>query len=83
MAKHFFHLVLLTHLLPNWLQFHISVREFLPIVIAQEKWSSTLRNSTIVLHSDNLAVVQVINKNTSRLQSPASNETFNDSVSDF
>ena len=42
------------------------MREFLPIVIALEMWSSTLRNSTIVLHSDNLAVVQVINKNTSK-----------------
>lgn len=51
---------------PDWLQYHISVREFLPIVIALEMWSSTLKNSTIVLHSDNLAVVQIINKNTSK-----------------
>lgn len=51
---------------PDWLQYYISVREFLPIVIALEMWSSTLKNSTIVLHSDNLVVVQIINKNTSK-----------------
>jgi hypothetical protein len=49
----------------EWLQYHITVREFLPIVIALELWSATFRNSTVVLHSVNLAVVHVINKNTS------------------
>jgi hypothetical protein len=48
------------------LQYHIAVREFLPIVIALELWSPTFRNSTVILHSDNLAVVHVINKNTSK-----------------
>lgn len=50
----------------SWLDFHISVREFLPIVIAFEIWGHLLSNSTVVLHVDNIAVVHVINKNSSR-----------------
>lgn len=51
---------------PEWLEYHISVREFLPIVLALEIWGSSLKNCTVILHSDNMAVVQVINKNTSK-----------------
>ena len=40
------------------------MREYLPIVIALEMWSTTLSN--IVLHSDNLAVVHNVFKNTSK-----------------
>lgn len=50
----------------EWLKYHISVREFLPIVIALELWVHLLKNCTVVLHSDNMAVVHVINKNTSK-----------------
>lgn len=50
----------------SWVDFHISVKEFLPIVIAFEIWGHLLSNSTVVLHVDNLAVVHVINKNSSR-----------------
>jgi hypothetical protein len=50
----------------DWLLYPIAVREFLPIVIALEMWGSSLQNSTVVLHSDNLTVVQIINKNTSK-----------------
>ncbi|XP_078333005.1 uncharacterized protein LOC144625574 [Crassostrea virginica] len=50
----------------DWISYHISVREFLPIVIAFDLWGSLLSNSTVVLHSDNLAVVHVINKTSSR-----------------
>lgn len=50
----------------EWLSCHISVREFLPIVIAFELWGSCLANSTVVIHSDNSAVVHVINKTTSK-----------------
>lgn len=61
---------------PDWLQYHISVREFLliVIVIALEMWSSYLKKSTIVPHSDNLAVVQIIKKTKG---SQTINETFN------
>lgn len=50
----------------EWLSCHISVREFLPIVIAFELWGSCLANSTVVIHLDNSAVVHVINKTTSK-----------------
>lgn len=50
----------------NWLQFNIAVRRFLPIVIALELWFHQFKNCTVILHSDNIAVVHVINKNTSK-----------------
>lgn len=52
----------------NWLQFHIAVREFLPIVIALELciWCHQFKNCNVILHSDNIVVVHVINKNTSK-----------------
>lgn len=49
----------------SWLEYHISVREFFPI-LAVENWGSLLTNTYIVLHSDNIAVVYVINKLTSK-----------------
>lgn len=48
--------------LGNLSHYHISDREFLPIAIAFETWGSTFQNSSVVLHCDNSAVVQVINK---------------------
>lgn len=51
---------------PEWLKYHISVRKFLPIVIALELWVPLLKNCIVVLHSDNIAVVHVINKTTSK-----------------
>lgn len=50
----------------HWLDYHISVREFFPIVVAMEMWGATLSNSSIVFHSDNSAVVHIINRNTSK-----------------
>lgn len=50
----------------SWIYFYISVRECLPIVIAFVIWEHLLSNSTVVLHGDNLAVVHVININSSR-----------------
>ena len=50
----------------DWLQFHIAVREFLPIVISLEIWCHQFHNSTVVLHCDNNTVVHVINKTTSK-----------------
>ena len=50
----------------DWLQYHISVRELFPIVAALEVWGELLRNRKIHFHSDNMAVVYVINKKTSK-----------------
>lgn len=50
----------------DWLKYHISVREFFPIVLAMEIWGESLSNTAVVLHSDNSAVVHVINKNSSK-----------------
>lgn len=49
--------------------FHNSVREFLPIMITFEILGHLLSNSTVVLHVDNQAVVYVISKN-SFMQGP-------------
>jgi hypothetical protein len=51
---------------PNWFQYHISVREFLPIIIALEIWSVTFQNSSVVIHCNKSAVVHVINKTSSK-----------------
>lgn len=54
------------HFADKWLAFHISVREFLPIVMAIEIWGPLVANTSITFHSDNTAVVHIINKNTSK-----------------
>lgn len=48
----------------TWLQFHIAVRKFFPIVITLELWCHQFKNCTVNLLSDNITVVHVINKNT-------------------
>lgn len=50
----------------NWLQFHIAVRDILPLVIALELWCHQLKNCNVILHSDNIAVVHVVNKTPQR-----------------
>lgn len=49
----------------HWLDYHISVRKFLTIVLAMEMWEATLLNSSIVFHSGRSAVVHIISSNTS------------------
>lgn len=44
----------------------ITVKEMFPIVLALETWKEDLKNKCLVLHSDNLAVVHVINKQSSK-----------------
>ena len=44
---------------------HISVLELYPIIVAVVVWSDLLSNQCIVFHCDNLAVVFMINKQTS------------------
>ena len=44
----------------------ITIKELLPIVIAVEIYSQTLSNRHICFHCDNIAVVHIINKQTSK-----------------
>lgn len=50
----------------RWKGLHISVRELFPIIVALELWSQILHNKRIMFYSDNIAVVYVINKKTSK-----------------
>ena len=45
---------------------HITFQELLPIVLAFEVWGHQLANKCISLHSDNMAVVQILNKQSSK-----------------
>lgn len=48
---------------PNHMtSFHITFKELFPIVLALEIWGTILKNKCIILHSDNYAVVHIINK---------------------
>ena len=44
----------------------IAIKELFPIVLALEIWGSEMANKKILFMSDNMAVVEVINKQTSR-----------------
>ena len=46
--------------------FHITFKELFPIVLSVEVWGPLLRNKCIVLHTDNMAVVHVLNNQTSK-----------------
>ena len=46
--------------------FDITFKELLPIVLALEIWGPSLANKCISLHSDNMAVVCILNKQTSK-----------------
>jgi hypothetical protein len=50
-----------------WLSFDITFKELLPIVLALEIWGSKMRNQCIVLHTDNEAVVHIINRQTCKV----------------
>ena len=49
-----------------WKTFNITILEFFPIVLAIEIWGPLMRNKCIVFFSDNQAVVEIINKQTSK-----------------
>ena len=49
----------------SWSQFHISVKELLPIVMSVHVWGTRWRDQRIMFLCDNSAVVDVINKRTS------------------
>ena len=50
----------------EWKDYHISVKELFPIVIAVEIWGQVMANKKVCFFSDNMAVVQVINKQTGK-----------------
>ena len=50
----------------NNLTENICVLELFPIIVALYMWGNQLRNKKVLLHSDNMAVVQAINKMTSK-----------------
>lgn len=51
---------------PHMSHFHITFKELFPIVLAIEIWGSHLRNKCLVIHTDNMAVMHIINKQTSK-----------------
>lgn len=58
---------LYAHFPISWMDFTLHLESFcLSIVILFEFWIHLLSDSTVVLHIDNLAVVHVINRNSSR-----------------
>ena len=50
----------------SWSHFHISVKELLPIVMAIHVWGERWQSKRIIFQCDNSAVVEVINKLTSK-----------------
>lgn len=46
--------------------YNITFKELFPIVIAVETWGQALANQSILFHSDNIAVVEIINKISSK-----------------
>ena len=46
--------------------FQITLKELFPIVLALEIWGPLLRNQCLIFHSDNEAVVHIINKQSSK-----------------
>lgn len=51
----------------GWLSYNITFKELLPIVLALEIWGSHIKDQCIVLHTDNNAVVHIINKQTCKV----------------
>ena len=47
-------------------KYNITFKELFPIVLAIELWGSSLHTKCMILHSDNYAVVHIINKHTSK-----------------
>ncbi|XP_021347069.1 uncharacterized protein LOC110454687 isoform X1 [Mizuhopecten yessoensis] len=50
----------------HWQSFHITVKEFFAIIVALELWGPSLTNRCIIFYCDNHAVVDIINKQTSK-----------------
>ena len=52
----------------KWKKYHIAFLELFPIVAALELWGNLLANHCVLFLSDNIAVVEVINKQTAKDQ---------------
>ena len=50
----------------DWLSYHITLKECFPFVVAIEIWGNQLRNKRVTFFTDNIAVVYIINKHTSK-----------------
>ena len=50
----------------QWTAYDITLLELYPIVVACQVWGKYLRNRRIVLHTDNLALVYILNKYSSK-----------------
>ena len=46
--------------------YHITLKDFFPIVVAIEIWGNQLRNKCVTFFTDNIAVVCIFNKQTSK-----------------
>lgn len=55
-----------SHWRENMENYQIAIKELFPIVLAIEIWGEEMKNKKVLFMSDNLAVVQVINKQTSK-----------------
>jgi hypothetical protein len=44
--------------------YQIAIKELFPIVLSLEIWGDHLKNGKIMFYSDNMAVVEIINKQT-------------------
>ena len=49
---------------PTWESLHINHKETLAIVLAAKRWGKLWANQRVIIHSDNQAAVQIINKGT-------------------
>jgi len=49
---------------PNWAAMHINHKETLAIVLAAQRWAPRWVHQRVLIHSDNQAAVQIINKGT-------------------
>ena len=49
---------------PAWSKLHINHKETLAIVLATKRWAPHWVNHRVIIHSDNQATVQIINKGT-------------------
>ena len=49
-----------------WSEQNITLLELMPILLALETWGYKMKNSVVVLHTDNEALVSVINKQSSK-----------------
>ncbi len=50
----------------SWAQYHITIKELYPIVLAISLWGHTLANRKVMFNTDNMACVQIINAQTSK-----------------